>query len=53
MNIKDVHENLRSVVTSLIFALQRIGFALNMNDSFWMETCFARPSTIIANEETG
>ena len=26
---------------------------INVNDSFWMETCFARPNTIIANKETG
>ena len=53
MNVKDVHENLRSAVTSLYFCIAAYWLRINMNDSFWMETCFARPNTIIDNEETG
>ena len=53
MNVKDVHENLRSAVTSLYFCIAVYWLCINMNDSFWMETCFARPNAIIANEETG
>ena len=52
MNVKDVHENLRSAVTSLYFCIAAYWLRINMNDSFWMETCFARPNTIIANKET-
>ena len=53
MNVKDVHENLRSAVTSLYFCIAVYWLCINMNNSFWMETCFARPNTIIASEETG
>ena len=53
MNIKDVQENSRSAVTSLYFCIAAYWLCINMNDNFWMETCFARPNTIIANEETG
>ena len=53
LNVKDVLENLRSAVTSLYFCIAAHWLRINMNTSFWMETCFARPNTIIASEETG
>ena len=53
INVKDVHDNLRSAVTSLYFCIAAYWLRIKMNDSFWMETCFARPNTIIANEGTG
>ena len=53
MNVTNVHENLRSAVTLLYFCIAAYWLRINMNNSFWMETCFARPNTIIASEETG
>ena len=53
MNIKDVHKNSRSALTLLYFCIVAYWHCINVNDSFWMETCFARPNTIIANKETG
>ena len=52
VNIEDVA---KAVLFSgqFIFSLQdNYWLCINMNDSFWMETCFTRPNTIISNEET-